>query len=292
MRLSISVTNYSWAADTPVRDGLATIARRADDAGLDTVWVPDHLVQVDPTVPDDATDMLEAYTTLGYLAGLTERVRLGALVSNVALRTPALLVKAVSTLGVLSGRRAWLGIGAGYRGDEAADMGFELPDTPERFERLEETLQIATKMFAGDDSAYEGTRYRLARPRNMPRPQQPPAILLGGTGERRTLRLVARYADACNVFDIPDEGRTIRQKLAVLAEHCESDGRPFDAIEKTLSTRIAPGESADELVRRAEWFATIGIEHLIFVSSDPWSADSMELLAAAAPRVAGFVPAG
>ncbi|HKO85105.1 MAG TPA: LLM class flavin-dependent oxidoreductase [Actinomycetota bacterium] len=251
MRVSISLTNYSWP------DGLAPslgrVVEAADRAGLDTVWVADHLVQADPTAPPDDTEMLEAYTTLD----------------------------------VLTGGRAWLGIGAGHQRDEAAAMGLPFPPAAERFERLEETLQIADRMWAGDETPFEGRRYRLGRPQGSPGPagHARPPVLIGGAGERRTLRLVARYADACNLFDIPDGGRTVRHKLEVLARHCEELGRPCEAIEKTLSTRLEVGEPAEEFVRRSVAAAALGIEHMVVISSRPWTAEGLSTLAAAVPAL-------
>ena len=160
--------------------------------------------------------MLEAYTVLGHLSAVTGRIRLGVLVSPVTFREPALLVKAVTTLDVLSGGQAWLGLGAGYHLAEAEMTGLPMPPTAERFDRLDETLRLARRMFAGDPAPFEGVHYRATRPLNSPPPlsRPHPPILVGGTGERRTLPLVARHADACNVFDIPDGGATIRRKLA------------------------------------------------------------------------------
>ena len=286
IRVSIALTNYSWPGG-PGRLGaeLAGVVRGADQAGVDTVWVVDHLLQADPTAPPGDTEMLEAYTTLGFLAAQTERVRLGTMVTGVTFRPPALLVKAVTTLDVLSGGRAWLGIGAGYHGPEAAAMGLPLPPVAERFERLEETLQIAARMWAGDDAPYEGRHYRLEHPTGSPRPIQRdhPPVLIGGTGERKTLRLVARYADACNLFDIPDDGRTVKHKLEVLARHCDEVGRPYGAIEKTLSTRLHPGESSEEFVARCMGVAALGIEHLVVLTPGPWSAEALATLGAAIP---------
>jgi F420-dependent oxidoreductase-like protein len=222
MKVSIGVTNCSWpGGPAGVRGELARLVQAAEETGIDTVWVVDHLIQADPTAPPGDTDMLEAYTTLGFLAARSERVRLGTMVSAVAFRPPALLVKAVTTLDVLTGGRAWIGIGAGYQQDEARAMGLPLPPVAERFERLEETLQIAARMWASDETPFDGEHYRLGHPVDSPGPvQRPhPPILIGGTGERKTLRLVARYADACNLFDIPDGGRTIKHKLDVLARH-------------------------------------------------------------------------
>src|SRR6266508_6242892 len=252
MRLSVNVTNYSWPdGSASLGPRLADLGRAADEAGVDTLWVSDHLIQADPNAPPGA-EMLEAYTTLGFIAGQTERVRLGTMVTAGTLRPPALLVKAVTTLDVLSGGRAWFGVGAGYHEDEARAMGLPFPPVAERFDRLAETLRLAIQMWSGDDAPFEGTHYRLERPVNNPNAvQRPhPPILIGGTGERRTLRLVAEYADACNLFDIPDGGETIKRKLSVLAEHCEAVGRPYAEIEKTLSTRLLPGETPDAFVQR------------------------------------------
>jgi F420-dependent oxidoreductase-like protein len=284
MRVSIAVTNYSWPGGP---DGLgpelARLVRGADRAGVDTVWVVDHLLQADPTAPPEDTEMLEAYTTLGFLAAQTERVRLGTMVSGVTFRPPALLVKAVTTLDVLSGGRAWLGLGAGYHGEEAEAMGLPLPPVAERFQRLEETLRIAAQMWAGNDAPFEGRHYRLGRPAGSPPPiQRPgPPVLVGGTGERKTLRLVAQYAEACNLFDIPDGGRTVTHKLAVLAQHCADLGRPYDQIEKTLSTRLEAGETSDSFAGRCAAAAALGIEHMVVLTSSPWTAEALSALAAA-----------
>jgi F420-dependent oxidoreductase-like protein len=288
MRVSLSVTNYSWPSGSQgLGPELAQLAGAADQSGVDTVWVADHLLQVDPTAAPDDTEMLEAYTTLGFLAAQTQRVRLGTMVTGVTFRPPALLVKAVTTLDVLSGGRAWLGIGAGYQEDEAQAMGLPLPAVAERFERLEETLQIAARMWAGDDAPFEGRHYRLQRPAGSPLPTRRPhpPVLVGGTGEGKTLRLVAQYADACNLFDIPDGGRTLTHKLAVLARHCDQVGRPYEAIEKTLSTRLEPGESTGAFVGRCAAAAALGIEHVVVITSGPWTAGALATLAEAIPSL-------
>jgi len=291
MRVSISLANYSWP-DGPQRLGrrLAQVVRAADEAGIDTVWVPDHLLQADPTAGPDQRDMLEAYTTLGFLAAHTERVRLGTMVTAATFREPALLVKAVTTVDALTGGRAWLGIGAGYHDAEAKAMGLSMPPVAERFERLEEVLRIALRMWAGDESPYEGRHYRLAAPVAYPRPLRRPPILIGGTGARRTLRLVAQYADACNVFDIPDEGRTVRHNLDVLARHCQDVGRPYRAIEKTLSTRLNAGESSMDFAGRCATAAEWGIEHVSVVTAGPWTAAELNTLAGAIPAVRELEP--
>jgi F420-dependent oxidoreductase-like protein len=283
MRISVNITDYSWPEGaTRLGAQLARVLRAADAGGLDTVWVPDHLIQAAPGSTADS-EMLEAYTTLGFLAGQSTRIRLGTMVTAATYRAPALLVKAVTTLDVLSGGRAWLGIGAGYHEGEALAMGLSLPATGERYERLEETLRIALQMWAGDTTAFAGARHRLDRPVCSPQPlsRPHPPILMGGMGERKTLRLVAQYADACNLFDIPDGGATIRRKLAVLAEHCDAIGRPCQEIEKTVSTRLEPGESPGAFAERCAALAALGIEHAVVISSAPWSEERIAVLASA-----------
>jgi F420-dependent oxidoreductase-like protein len=280
--MSISVTNYSWRDDSAgIGDHLARVAEAADETEVDTLWVADHLLQVDPFADPAHTEHLEAYTTLGYLAARTTRIRLGAMVSAVTFRPPAVLIKAVSTLSALSGGRAWLGVGAGHADAEASDMGLPFDPVAERFERLDETLQLAHRMWSGDESPFVGEHYRLAHPVDSPRPAVRPRILVGGAGEKKTLRLVARYADACNLFDIPDGGATVRRKLAVLAEHCAAVGRPFAEIEKTISTRLAPGESAEELAGRCSGFAELGMEHVCVIAAGPWTTDMVRTVGAA-----------
>jgi F420-dependent oxidoreductase-like protein len=283
MRLSLSITNYSWpGGPTGIGSGLVRLARAADADGLDTLWVADHLIQADPTsIPD--SEMLEAYTTLGFLAAHTERLRLGTMVTGVTFRPPSLLIKAVTTLDVLSGGRAWLGLGAGYHEDEARAMGLPLPPLGERLERLRDALEVAGRMWRGDTSPFEGRHYRLERPVNSPPPisRPHPPILIGGMGERKTLRLVAEYGDACNLFDIPDEGKTIRHKLAVLAQHCDAIGRAHDEIEKTVSTRLEPDESPEQFADRCARLAALGIEHAVVITAGPWTEDAIARLAAA-----------
>jgi F420-dependent oxidoreductase-like protein len=289
--LSLSVTNFSWRDERHgLGEHLAGIAEAADRGGIYGLWVSDHLLQADPYgARPGETEMLEAYTTLGYLAARTSRIRLGTLVSAVTFRPPALLVKAVTTLDVLSGGRAMFGIGAGYHGEEAAAMGLPLPPLPERFDRLEETLQIALRMWAGDASPYHGRHYALDGPVSSPAPvsRPHPPILIGGTGEKRTLPLVARYADACNVFDIPDGGQTVRHKLAVLRQLCDAYGRPYDQIEKVIGTRLQPGESTASFVDRCATFADLGIDHVGVITTGPWTAEGAATLVEAADQIAG-----
>jgi F420-dependent oxidoreductase-like protein len=280
MDVSISVTAYPGAG---APEALAELARAADEHGLHTIWATDHLIQADPAAsPTDP--MLEAYSVLSYLAGVTRRVRLGAMVSPVTFRAPALLIKTVTTLDVLSGGRAWLGLGAGYQEDEAAAMGLPLPPVGERFEYLADTLRLADRMWRGDATAFRGDRISLDRPLCYPpsvsRPRPP--VLVGGSGERHTLRLVAEYADACNLFDIPDGGVTIRRKLAVLRRHCETAGRDYDSIGKTVSTALAEGESAPAFAARCAQLRSYGMDHAVVIARGrPLTVGDVEVMAAA-----------
>jgi F420-dependent oxidoreductase-like protein len=287
VKTSISVTNFSWR-DGTMAERLGEIAEAADAGGLDALWVADHVLQTDPYgARPHETEMLESWTTLGYLAARTSRIRLGTLVSAATFRPPALLVKAVTTLDVISGGRALFGIGAGYQADEATAMGLPLPPLPERFDRLEETLQIALRLWTGDTRPYRGKHYALDAPVCSPLPvsRPHPPILIGGTGEKRTLPLVARYADACNVFDIPDGGETTRRKLAVLRGLCEGIGRPYEEIEKIMATRLQPGESAAAFADRCAAFTPLGIDHVVVLTTGPWTPETVDTVAQAARRL-------
>jgi alkanesulfonate monooxygenase SsuD/methylene tetrahydromethanopterin reductase-like flavin-dependent oxidoreductase (luciferase family) len=267
MRVSLNITQFPTRTEHIPLD---RIVRVADEGGIDTVWVADHLAQYAPgTEPTDPH--LEAYTALGWLAARSERVRLGAMVSPVVFRPATLLIKAVSTLDALSGGRAWLGLGAGYQEQEAAHMGIPMPPTAERFELLEDALRLAHQMFAGDDSAFEGTHLRAERPLNHPVPARRPRILVGGAGEKRTLPLVARYADACNLFDIPDGGVTLRRKLDVLARECESIGRPRAEIETTVGTALFPDETPEAFAERCTALGELGTDHVGVITRTPWT---------------------
>jgi F420-dependent oxidoreductase-like protein len=239
---------------------LARIARAADDAGVDRVSVMDHVWQIGPHGPVEQ-DMLEAYTTLGFLAAHTSRVRLLTLVTGVTYRDPGLLAKMVTTLDVLSGGRAMFGIGAAWNEEEARGLGLFFPPTAERFERLEEALQICLQMWSGAEGPYHGKHYHLARTLNSPQPltRPHPPILIGGGGEHKTLRLVARYAHACNLFPGPE----LAHKLAVLRAHCEREGRDYDEIEKTVVHHfdLGPGgERVGETLTQLRGLADLGIQ--------------------------------
>jgi F420-dependent oxidoreductase-like protein len=286
MKLSVSVTNYSWPHAIP--DRLAALARALDDTAVDTLWVPDHLLQADPASRLDEP-MLEAYTSLGYLAAVTSRIRLGTMVTAATFRAPALLIKAVTTLDVLSAGRAWLGLGAGYNADEARAMGLFLPDTSERFARMADLLRLARQMWDGDETAFRGEYFVLEHPVGSPRPVTRPSVLIGGTGERRTLRLVAEYGDACNLFDVPDGGTAIRTQLAVLDRHCADVGRPPEEIERTVTTALKDGESAENLVERCRALAELGIQHVVLIARGrPLTDIDLNCVAGAADQLAGL----
>ena len=245
MKLGLHIADFTWPGGAPrLGPQFADIAAAADEAGFDRISVMDHLWQIAVVGPPEH-EMLEAYTALGFLAAHTKRAKLHTLVTGVTYRDPGLLAKAVTTLDVLSGGRAMLGIGAAWNAEESEGLGLFFPPTAERFERLEETLQICLRMFHGEEEAFEGRHYRLGRLLNSPRPlsRPHPPILIGGGGEKKTLRLVAKYADACNLFDGPE----IERKLDVLRQHCQNEGRDYDDIEKTALLQLDPGEKGEKV---------------------------------------------
>jgi len=262
MRLGLHYANFThpdW--EHRLAERLTGTARAADQGGVAQFTVMDHWFQMEQLGGPDQP-MLEGYTTLGHLAALTERMRLGLLVTGVTYRHPGLLAKTVTTLDVLSGGRAMLGIGAAWYDREHEGLGVPFPSTSERFERLEETLQVVRQMWSGDRSAYAGRHYRLAEPVNVPPPvQSPPPITVGGSGERKTLRLVAEHADACNLFGGPVE--EVQHKLDVLRRHCDDVGRDYDTIEKTVILSADPVGDTDSFLATAEAYAGIGIELVV-----------------------------
>jgi F420-dependent oxidoreductase-like protein len=239
MKLGLQVNNFTWPGQ-PQSIGpiFGSIGRKAEQAGFDSLWVMDHLFQI-PGLGQAEEPMLEGYSALAYIAGQTERIKLGTMVTGITYRYPGILVKTVSTLDVLSGGRAYLGIGAAWFEREHMGLGIPFPPLKERFERLEETLQIAHLMWSGEVTQYNGKHYQLAETLNSPQvlSKPHPPILIGGTGETKTLRFVAKYGDACNLFfRLGDDA--LRHKLDVLQEHCRNEGRPYDEIEKTSLDRL------------------------------------------------------
>jgi F420-dependent oxidoreductase-like protein len=247
MRLGLHVSDFNWAGGPAAIPGtLADVALHAEQVGFDRLTVMDHVWQISAVGPAEES-MLEAYATLGYLAAKTSSITLHAMVTAVSYRSPGLLAKTISTLDVLSGGRMMLGLGAAWFEEEARGLGLDYPSLAERFERLEETLQICRQMWAGDETPYAGKHYVLDRPLNHPLPPRQPRILVGGSGEHKTLRMVAQYADACNIYF----GQPVRAKLDVLRAHCERLGRNYDEIEKTSTMLFdvgSQGERVDELL--------------------------------------------
>lgn len=282
MRASIQVANFTWpGGDAAIAPALRAIGEAADAGGFDTVWVMDHFFQLEPMIGPADSAMLEGYTALSYLAGITERVRLGTLVTGVHYRPAGLLVKTVTTLDVLSQGRAWLGIGAGWYERESVGLGFPFPPTADRFEQLEETLQVVLQMWEDDRTPIDGEHYELAEPINSPQvlSDPRPPILIGGAGERKTLRMVAQYADAANLFAFGGTD-TLRHKLDVLKAHCEQLGRDYDEISKTVGGFLYTGQSTAEIVDQARPLAELGFDHVIFNVYDDYQGTPVQQLSA------------
>ncbi|HET8657631.1 MAG TPA: LLM class F420-dependent oxidoreductase [Micromonosporaceae bacterium] len=277
MRLGVHVVRFNLPGGTAaIAPTLARIGQVAEDAGVVNLSVMDHYFQMEMAGGPEQP-MLEGYTTLGFLAAHTRTVELQLLVTGVTYRHPGLLGKIVSTLDVLSGGRAMLGIGAAWYEREHAAYGVPFPPLAERFERLEETLQIVHQMWSDDDGPYHGKHYRLAETRNVPQPlaQPRPPIMIGGDGERKTLRLLAKYGDAGNLFASPDRGpEQIKAKLDVLAAHCEREGTDFDRIRRTILW-VGPleptAEGGQAFVEQMRGFAGVGIQevHVMPSGDDP-----------------------
>jgi F420-dependent oxidoreductase-like protein len=269
MDLDLHVSRFDWAGgDAEIGPGVTDLARRAEAVGIKTLSFMDHFFQMDWMAP--ATDpMLEGYTALGFVAGGTSTLRLRLLVTGVTYRHPGLLAKTVTTLDVLSGGRAELGIGAAWYEREHKGLGVPFPPTAERFERLEEALQICNVMWSGDTSGYRGRHYVLEETICQPMPvsSPKPRIMIGGGGERKTLRLVAQYADACNIMGSPEE---LAHKIEVLQRHCEAVGRDIADIEITTMYR-EPSPSVDEILRAGESFGALGVRTLVLspIGDDP-----------------------
>jgi alkanesulfonate monooxygenase len=280
MELGVHISQFTFpGGPQQLRDDLTNIALESEQLGFTKLSVMDHVWQIVHLGPPEA-EMLEAYTTLGYLAARTSKIKLLAWVTGVVYRAPGLLAKAVTTLDVLSGGRAYLGIGAAWNEEESKGLGLFFPPTAERFERLEEALKICLQMWSSNDGPYSGKHYNLERTLNSPqaltRPHPP--ILIGGGGEKKTLRLVALYGDACNLFAGPD----VEHKLDVLRQHCEDVGRDYNAIEKTVMGLLDPGkngENVDGLLESMRKLHDLGFTHYHGTVPDVASIKPLEILA-------------
>jgi F420-dependent oxidoreductase-like protein len=298
MRLGLQVPNFTWPnGQANLGDTFGLIAERAERAGLYSFWVMDHFFQIRGVGPAE-NEMLESYAALAFAAGRTNRIKLGAMVTGVSYRHPGILVKTVTTLDVLSHGRAYFGIGAAWNEQEHRGLGVPFPPLAERFERLEETLQIAHQMWAGDQSSFEGKHYHLARPLNSPQPVQKPhpPILIGGSGERKTLRLVAQYGDACNLFARLGRDQ-LQRKLDVLRDHCQTIGRPYEQIEKTtldtihltrdgLNGTMTPSAAIEHFAS----LASMGIDHAIFNMPNAYDLEPFDLFATEIVPVVEKIP--
>ena len=267
MKLGLQVNSFTWpGGGAAIGPTLARVTRAADDAGFDSIWVMDHFFQIRGLGPPEAP-MLEGMTALGFMAANSERARLGLMVGGIHYRQPGLWIKATTTLDVLSGGRAWFGIGAAWNEEESRALGFPMPPLGERFEWLEDTLQMAHAMWEGGSGSgerFEGRHVEATRLLNSPQAQSRPRIpiMVGGGGERKTLRLVAQYADACNVFGGPER---IAHKYAVLREHCERLGRPYEEVERSVLASVdLERESPDQVVERFGALGEAGAQHVIF----------------------------
>jgi alkanesulfonate monooxygenase len=284
MELGLHIADFTWNGGvSALGQTLARHARNAEAAGITRITVMDHFWQIRGVGPAEH-EMLEAYTALGFLAAHTEKALLHTLVTGVIYREPGLLAKQISTLDVLSGGRAGLGIGAAWNAEESEGLGFAFPPTAERFERLEETIQICLQMWSDSEAPFDGKHYHLGRTLNSPQSlQRPrPRVMIGGGGEKKTLRLVARYADACNITASPQASR----KLDVLRQHCEAVGRDYGQIEKTTMIIIDPSTTREDVVRAAAGARKVGFTTAYIAAKDITEPDRIiDLLASALPEL-------
>ena len=291
MKIGLQLPNFTWPGGPAQIPGkLAEIAHVVEDAGFYSLWVMDHFFQISMIGPPEH-EMLESYSTLGYLAALTKRVKLGTMVTGVIYRYPGILVKTVTTLDVLSSGRAYFAIGAAWNEREAKGLGTPFPPLGVRFELLEETLQIAKQMWSADNGPYHGKHNHLEETLCSPQPlsRPHPPILVGGGGEKKTLRLVAQYADACNLHGDPE---TVSAKLAILKQHCDALGRDYGSIEKTTlgTVDLQPGKmNADGVIAQCKLLAAVGVQHAIFNMPNVHEIRPLEVFGREIiPAVAGF----
>jgi F420-dependent oxidoreductase-like protein len=290
MNLDLHVSRFEWAGGPAgIGPGVAHLARTAEAVGVRTLSFMDHFFQMEQAAPAE-DPMLEGYTALGFVAALTQRLRLRLLVTGVTYRHPGLLAKIVTTLDVLSGGRAELGLGAAWYEREHRGLGVPFPTIAVRFEQLEEALQICLQMWSGNDGPYVGKHFQLAETLCSPAPVSSPRprIMIGGGGERKTLRLVAQYADACNLFGPPEN---VAHKIDVLRRHCDAVGRNIREIEVTAFLQVGENGSPDDVVRGAEVFAALGVSTVMTSAMGGDPAATLEgVFGPAVPRLTSIEP--
>ncbi|MSP52533.1 MAG: LLM class F420-dependent oxidoreductase [Alphaproteobacteria bacterium] len=293
MKLGLHVVNFTWPGGArAIGATLGGIAEAAEESGFAKLSVMDHYFQMEMIGDPTTLDMLEGYTALGFIAAKTKSLRLGLLVGGVTYRQPGVLAKIVTTLDVLSGGRAELGIGAAWYEREHKGLGVPFPPLKERFERLEETIKICLQMWSDDNGPFVGKHYQLAETLSLPQTlQRPhPPIMIGGGGEKKTLKLVARYADACNLFS--REGPAfVAHKLDVLKRHCDDEKRDYDKIEKTMiyaAPRLPLGAAADAFVKDLDQYAKLAIRTVILVPFGDRPIEDVRAFEPTAKRVAAI----
>lgn len=284
MRIGLQIPSFKYPGGTAaIRPTLKEIVTTAEEAGFYSLWVMDHYYQIKGLFGEAYTDpMMESYTTLGYFAGLTEKAYLGVLVTGAIYRHPSVLMKMVNTLDILAGGRSYLGIGAAWYEEEAKGFGIPYPSTSQRFEQLEDNLQLAKALWAGDETSFEGQHFSAPAITNNPRPlsKPHPRIMIGGTGPKKTLRMVAQYADACNIGEWVGP-ENMQQALDTLKGHCESLGRDYDAIEKTSlgTVHLSADDTTDSVLSHIEDLAEMGFAHAIFNMPDVYKIKPLETFA-------------
>ena len=281
MRVGLQIPHFRPSTPENRRPWLKDVVQTIEAGGFYSVWVMDHFYQLGRWLGEPETEMMEGYTTLGFLAGVTEKIRLGLLVCGVIYRYPAIVVKMISTLDVLSGGRMYFGIGAGWYEGECKALGLPFPPKKVRFELLEEQLQIAHKMFSGDTSPYQGKHTQMEQPINNPQTLQKPhpPILIGGMGPQKTLRFVAKYGDACNLFGSYDEAQ-LKGRLEILKKHCQDLGRSYDEIEKTVleTVNFTSGTPNPDPIERGKQLHSWGFDHIIFNIQGDYSEKNLRYL--------------
>ena len=284
MNIGLQIPSFKYPGGTAaIRPKLKEIVTAAEESGFYSLWVMDHYYQIKGLFGEAYTDpMMESYTTLGYFAGLTEKAHLGVLVTGVIYRHPAVLMKMVNTLDILSGGRAYLGIGAAWYEDEAKGYGIPYPSTSERFEQLEDSLKLAKALWSSDETPFEGRHFSAPAITNNPRPlsNPPPHIMIGGTGPKKTMRMAAQYADACNIGDWVGK-ENMQKALDALKKHCENLGRNYDAIEKTSlgTVHLSEKDTVAGVIKRVKELSTMGFTHAIFNMPDVYKITPLETFA-------------